>query len=54
MAHGGGNMAGIVVHWPKGIKAKGEIRRQYTHLIGVVPTILEAAGDTRANDCQRR
>lgn len=44
MSHGGGNMAGMVVHWPKGIKAKGEKRRQYTHLIDVVPTILEAAG----------
>ena len=31
-------------HWPKGFKAKGEIRRQYTHLIDVAPTILEAAG----------
>ena len=28
---GGGKNAGMVVHWPKGIKAKGEIRRQYTH-----------------------
>ena len=44
MAHGGGNMAGMVVHWPKGIKAKGEMRRQYTHLIDIVPTILEAVG----------
>ena len=34
----------MVVRWPKGIKAKGEIRRQYTHLIDVAPTILEAAG----------
>lgn len=44
MAHGGGNMAGTVVHWPKGIKAKGEIRRQYASVIDIVPTILEAAG----------
>ena len=44
MAHGGGNNAGMVVHWPKGIKAKGEVRRQYTSLIDVVPTILEAVG----------
>ena len=34
----------MVVRWPKGIKAKGEIRRQYTHLIDIAPTILEAAG----------
>ncbi len=44
MAHGGGNMAGAVVHWPKGIDARGELRSQYTHLIDVVPTILEAVG----------
>lgn len=44
MAHGGGNMAGMVVHWPKGIRPKGEIRRQYTSLIDVGPTILEAVG----------
>ena len=44
MAHGGGNNAGMVVHWPKGIKARGQIRRQYTSVIDVVPTILEAVG----------
>lgn len=44
MAHAGGNMAGMVVRWPKGIKAKGEYRRQYASVIDVVPTILEAAG----------
>ena len=44
MAHGGGNMAGTVVHWPNGIKARGEIRRQYASVIDVVPTILEAVG----------
>ena len=44
MAHGGGNNAGMVVHWPKGIKAKGEIRRQYASVIDIVPTILEAVG----------
>ena len=44
MAHGGGNNAGMVVHWPKGIKAKGQIRRQYTSVIDVMPTILEAVG----------
>ncbi|MTH16616.1 arylsulfatase [Flavobacterium sp. LC2016-01] len=43
-AHGGGNIAGMALQWPKGIKAKGEKRTQYTHLIDVVPTILEAVG----------
>ena len=32
----------MVVHWPKGIKAKGETRNQFHHVIDVVPTILEA------------
>src|SRR5262245_36911264 len=44
MSHAGGNMAGMVVHWPKGINAKGEIRRQYHHLNDIVPTILDAVG----------
>ncbi|MBX9722957.1 MAG: sulfatase-like hydrolase/transferase, partial [Candidatus Obscuribacterales bacterium] len=40
----GGTMNGMAVHWPKGIKAKGEIRSQFHHVIDVAPTILEAAG----------
>ena len=40
----GGTRNGMVVHWPKGIKTKGEIRSQFSHVIDVVPTILEAAG----------
>ncbi len=43
-AHAGGNIAGMVVHWPKGIAAKGEKRTQYHHVIDIVPTILEAVG----------
>ncbi|HET6566121.1 MAG TPA: arylsulfatase, partial [Xanthomonadales bacterium] len=40
----GGTRNGMVVHWPKGIKAKNEIRSQFGHVIDVAPTILEAAG----------
>ncbi len=40
----GGTRNGLVVHWPKGIKAKGEVRSQFGHVIDVAPTILEAAG----------
>ncbi len=32
------------MHWPKGIKAKGELRNQFHHVIDVAPTILEVAG----------
>ena len=40
----GGCRNGMVIHWPKGIKAKGEIRSQWHHVIDIAPTILEAAG----------
>ncbi|MBZ5537810.1 MAG: arylsulfatase [Acidobacteriia bacterium] len=43
-SHWGGTRNGTIVHWPKGIKAKGEIRSQFFHVIDVAPTILEAAG----------
>ncbi len=32
------------MHWPKGIQARGEIRRQFHHVIDIVPTILESIG----------
>jgi arylsulfatase A-like enzyme len=32
------------VHWPKGIKAKNEIRTQFGHVIDVAPTVLQAIG----------
>jgi arylsulfatase len=40
----GGTTNGVVIYWPKVIKATGEIRPQYHHLIDVAPTVLEAAG----------
>ncbi len=43
-SHFGGTRNGMVLHWPKGIKAKGEIRSQFHHVIDVAPTALEAAG----------
>ena len=39
----GGTRNGLVVHWPKGIQAKNEVRSQFHHVIDVAPTILEAA-----------
>ena len=36
-SHFGGTRNPLVVHWPKGIKAKGEIRNQFHHVIDVVP-----------------
>src|SRR5450432_628322 len=43
-SHWGGTRNGTIIHWPKGIKAKGEMRSQFHHVIDVAPTILEAAG----------
>lgn len=40
----GGTRNGMVVHWPKSVKAKGEIRSQWHHVIDIAATILEAAG----------
>jgi arylsulfatase len=42
-SHFGGTRNGMVLHWPKGIKAKGEIRSQFHHVVDVAPTVLEAA-----------
>lgn len=39
----GGTSDLCIVHWPKGFKAKGEIRHQFVHAIDLVPTVLEAA-----------
>ena len=41
-SHFGGTRNPMIVHWPRGIQAKGENRNQFHHVIDVVPTILEA------------
>jgi arylsulfatase A-like enzyme len=40
----GGVSDPFIVHWPAGIKAKGEIRTQFAHAIDMVPTVLDALG----------
>jgi arylsulfatase len=42
-SHFGGTRNGLVVHWPMGIAAKGELRSQFHHIIDVAPTVLETA-----------
>jgi arylsulfatase len=42
--HEGGVADPLIVHWPRGIAARGEVRRQYVHAIDVVPTLLELIG----------
>jgi arylsulfatase A-like enzyme len=43
-SHWGGTRNGTVIHWPNGIKAKGELRSQFAHVIDVAPTVLDVAG----------
>jgi arylsulfatase A-like enzyme len=45
--HEGGIATPLVVHWPAGIKAHGELRKNPGHVIDLVPTILEVAGGKR-------
>jgi arylsulfatase len=42
--YSGGTCDPLVIHWPKGIKAKGEVRQQYHHSTDIVPTMLDVAG----------
>jgi arylsulfatase A-like enzyme len=43
-SHWGGTRNGTIVHWPEGIDERGGLRTQFTHVIDLAPTILEAAG----------
>jgi len=42
--YSGGTSDPMVISWPKGIKARGELRHQYHHSTDIVPTILDIAG----------
>ena len=42
--HEGGISTPLIVHWPAGIAARGELRHNPGHLIDLVPTILEVVG----------
>lgn len=42
-SHYGGTTNGLVIHWPERIKAKGEVRSQFTYVTDIAPTVLEAA-----------
>ena len=43
-SHLGGSRNGLVVSWPRRIKAQGELRPQFHHIIDLMPTVLDAAG----------
>jgi arylsulfatase len=44
--HEGGISTPLIVHWPQGIRAHGEVRQNPGHLIDIAPTVLELAGGT--------
>ncbi len=45
--HEGGISTPLIAHWPKGIAARGELRNDPSHLIDLVPTILDVVGGKR-------
>ncbi len=45
--HEGGCATPFIAHWPDGIEAHGELRRDPAHVIDMVPTVLELAGVKR-------
>jgi len=42
--HEGGISTPLIAHWPAGIAARGELRHSPTHLVDIVPTLLELTG----------
>jgi len=51
--HEGGISTPLIVHWPKGIAAQGELRHDVGHVVDMVPTLLELAGgqpESRGSD----
>ena len=43
-SHWGGTRNGTIVHWPSGFRARGETRSQFSHVIDIAATVLDAAG----------
>jgi len=43
-SHYGGTRNAMVIHWPEGMKAKGEVRSQWHHVTDIAPTVMDAAG----------
>jgi arylsulfatase A-like enzyme len=55
--HGGGIRDPFIIHWPKGIRSKGQIRSQYHHVIDLVPTVYDLLGITppdEVNGCPQK
>jgi len=50
--HEGGIATPLVVHWPAGIQARGELRHTPSHVIDIVPTILDLVGTEKPKSWQ--
>jgi len=48
--HEGGIATPLIAHWPRGIRARGELRHNPAHLIDIAPTLLELAGGQWPSD----
>lgn len=46
--HEGGISSPMIVHWPSGIRAKGQVRQTPGHFIDLVPTLVDVAGGGKA------
>lgn len=53
-AHLGGVADPLIVSWPKRLKARGEVRNRFVHVVDLMPTILEAAGVERPDTFEGR
>lgn len=40
----GGTRVPMIIHWPRGIEGRGEVRSQFAHAIDILPTLLQACG----------
>jgi arylsulfatase A-like enzyme len=50
--HEGGISTPLIVHWPQGLRARGELRHNPSHLVDLVPTILDLAGGAKPESWQ--
>lgn len=40
----GGTRVPLIVHWPTGVRARGEVRPQFCHVVDIMPTLLDLCG----------
>lgn len=50
--HEGGIATSMIVHWPAGLTAKGELRTTPGHVVDVVPTVLDMTGCNRLSEVE--